>query len=209
MTDADASVPSRERPARVSPRPALIVIAIVAVIAAGGGLLTLFSSGGTGTRGNGVVPSHLIVEGVHFGPARAALETTEHGPLIPEDIIASLALPVGARLTGMVNLDDGSGPFDREIDLVTSTPRSQLITAFGTLLDAYGWRQSGAGTAVGTRRTSGTELLAQRPSRDGYNWEVGVTITAGASSEGTVVRSTLPIGRTRIAMRLLQVPEGN
>ena len=209
MTEIDASEPSRERLTRVSLRPALIVVAIVAVIVVGGGLLAIFSGKGTKTKDAAAVPSRLIVEGVTFGQARATLLKTEHSPLIPEDIISSLAIPVDARLTGVVDLDDGNGPFDRQVNLASAAAQSQLVQAYSTLLDEYGWRQSGAKTTAGPTGSKGTQLLAQHASRDGYNWEVGVTITIGAHVNATMPPIDPRLRRTHIAMRLLQVPEGN
>ncbi|HVB00479.1 MAG TPA: hypothetical protein VNE42_04355 [Acidimicrobiales bacterium] len=203
MTYFDAGEPTKENPPRASLRPALVVIAIVALIMLGGGLLAILSSRGArtlnATTRTGTLPSRLIIEGVHLGPARAFLQRTEHNALIPEDIISSLYLPTDVHLTEVINLDNGNGPFDRQINLASAGSQTQFVKAYTTLLNQYGWKQSGIESVAGPVGTKGTELLSQHPSHDGYNWEVGVTITMNAQVAQP----------TRIAMRLLQVPEGN
>jgi len=203
MTDFNAGEPTSKNPPRASLRPALIVIGIVAVIVLCGGLLAILSSRGTNTHntttGTGGLPSRLIVEGVHFDLARTFLQKTEHSALIPEDIISSLYLPADVHLAKVINLDNGNGPFDRQINLTSTGSQARFVKAYTTLLDQYGWKQSGIESVAGPFGSKGTELLSQHPSRDGYNWEVGVTITTNA-------KVAQP---TRIAMRLLQVPEGN
>ena len=203
MTNFNAGEPTKEHPPRASLRPALVVIGIVALIVLGGGLLAILSSKSArthnSTTGTGTLPSHLIIEGVHLDPARAFLVKTEHNALIPQDIISSLYLPTDVDLTKVINLDNGNGPFDRQINLTSAGSENQFVKAYTTLLNQYGWKQSGIESVAGPIGSKGTELLSQHPSRDGYNWEVGVTITTNAEVAQP----------TRIAMRLLQVPEGN
>ncbi len=209
MADTQTSAPPRERVARASLRPALVVLAVVAVIIVGGGLLAIFSGSTAKSNDRSTVPSRLIVEGVQFSLARTTLLNTEHGPLIPGDVISSLAIPLGAKLTRVVNLDNGNGPFDRQVDLVSTVSRSQLLTAYTTLLNEYGWRQSGTETMAGRSGSSAIELLAQRASSDGYNWEVGVTLTVGTPITAVTASANRQPRASLIAMRLLQVPEGN
>ena len=213
MSRREPNDPTRQSPPIASMRPALIVIAIVAVIAVGGGLLAVFSSGSAKTdnssSGNGALPAKLIVDGVHFGPASPFLRKTERSSLIPNDIIAPLYLPIDVHLTKMVNLDNGNGPYDRQINLTSTLSGARLVTAYATLLNQYGWKQSGTVTTSGTSRSEGTELLAQHASRDGYNWEVGITITANFQAAQPSPVSKQQVAPTRIALRLLQVPEGN
>lgn len=213
MTNTDASEPTLQSAPRVSLRPALIVILIVAVITIGGGLLTIFSSKSAktpyGSANVANLPARLVVEGVHFDPARPLLEKTELIALVPHDIISSLYLPVDVHFKMVVNLDNGNGPFDRQLNLTSGVSQVRLTTAYMTLLNQYGWKQSGTQPVAVPSGSTGTELLSQRASRDGYNWEVGITIT----TDTQVVHPNQPSGTnvqpTRLTMRLLQVPEGN
>ena len=213
MTDTDAWDPARTAAPRVSLRPALIVISIVAAIMIGGVLLTILSSKSATTAGGSNrstgLPAHLVINGIPVEPARAWLLKTEPIALIPEDVISSIYVPVGIHLVKVVNLDNGNGPFDRAVDLTSLAPKDQLIGVYATLLNQFGWKLSSSRRVAGPSGTTGTELLSQRASSDGFNWEVGVTVNVGTPSAHPSPAGASHPGSARIALRLLQVPEGN
>ncbi|HUY07100.1 MAG TPA: hypothetical protein VMU99_07570 [Acidimicrobiales bacterium] len=207
------SGPTVESSPRASLRPALIVPLIVATIVLGGGLLAIFSARSARTVGGsgGAIsaPTHLVEQGVHLDPAQTLLQRTEQSALIPEDVISSLYLPNRARLVRVIDLDNGNGPFDRQIDVTSAVAPAQLVTAYTTLLEQYGWTLSSTKAVAGPSRSTGTELLSQRASRDGYNWEVGITLTNNTLAIAPSQRNANASQRSFISMRLLQVPQGN
>ncbi len=163
------------RPARAKPpslRPALVVLACAVVITFGGFAVALLG-GRTGppTVGGLATP----VPGVNLSAVAAAgvLQRISSGGVPPSDVLAGLVVPNGARIVGTTTHDAGVDQYDRSLELQVTTSSGELLKFYRTELRRARW------SVLGTYPlpTTGSEVLAQRASSDGYEWEIGVEVT--------------------------------
>jgi hypothetical protein len=202
---AEQAEPSRPARAKApSLRPALIVLACAVVITFGGYAVSLFGGG----AGPAVVTGLATpVPGVDLQavPAAGVLQHISNGG-VPSDVLGALVVPNGARIMGATAQDAGVDQYDRSLELQVTTSSAELLKFYGTELKRAHWSVFGTYPLPG----SGSEVLAQRASSDGYEWEVGVEVTpvnpaispslAGGGQTSAVMGLTL---------RLFEIPDGS
>jgi hypothetical protein len=158
---------------RPSLRPALVVLACAVVITFGGFAVALVGGGRTGPPVVGGLATP--VPGVNLSAVAAAgvLQRISSGGVPPSDVVAGLVVPNGARIVGSTTHDAGVDQYDRSLELQVTTSSGELLKFYRTELRRARW------SVLGTYPlpTSGSEVLAQRSSSDGYEWEIGVEVT--------------------------------
>jgi hypothetical protein len=179
--DEDLSVdPEHRTYQRMSLRgPAVIVVGIATFLLVGGVLASIFTAGN-----NPVLALHSIKipDGtvVQLTPATTALK-----PIVssepPADILSALAVPTGSVLRHWVNIDQNHTQYNRSASFTAGLSSDQVVDLYKILLPRLGWKllYQGQGTSNGV---SGSEILAQRASGDGYYWEVGAIVPPATAS---------------------------
>src|ERR1019366_9657993 len=99
----------------------VIVLAIALVILIGGITASALATGGSTTL---KLQSVTLADGtvVHLEPATQALKPIMGNGDPPADILATLAVPAGAKTTGSLNTDQDTTPFDRTVDFTSTLP---------------------------------------------------------------------------------------
>lgn len=202
--DADSEDISSIPTHPASLRPALFVLACVAVVTLGGFALALLGGGGTGSA----VPGATRVPGVAIDASSAAtvIARIASGGDPPTDVVRSVVVPAGAVVVGTSSSDAGVSQYDRTVDLAVGAPPIEVVRFYTVELRRARWSLLGTYPVSG----GGTEVLAQRPSSDGYDWEIGVVVTpvtpaiTPALAGGSETSSS-----SSMRLRLFQIPEGS
>lgn len=191
--EADSGGPAG-RPAPVVRGPALVVLGIAVFIVVAGMVASALASGNTPPP----VARSVTVGGtaVPLLPATVALRPIVGRGEPPADIIGSLAVPSASQRTGVVDIDQGQGQFDRTVSFTTRLSSDQVVEAYRVLLPRLGWRVIYAGPGSNRLGEPGTEVLAKRGSGDGFYWEVGL-----------VASPTTPDGSTPFSIEVFELPD--
>jgi hypothetical protein len=174
--------PSGERGPRLHPAW-LVVIPLVAATVLGGGAALLV----TALHTQVVLPTSPPIRadagsGLAARPAGADFRPVGSEP--PADVLSSVPVPEAARRVSYENTDNGAGPYDRTVVYASALDATQLVAFYRDELRTEKWSvKSDAPDSSGT----GRQILAQRPSRDGFYWELGVDVhqTAAGSPPST------------------------
>jgi hypothetical protein len=143
--------------------------------------------------GTGLVPE----------PARALLSPIVTPSDPPRDVLGALVLPVGSEDVPRSSAQRGIGLYDASVALEVPAPEASVIRFLRVELAAGRWTVKSAGPAAG-----GTyRILAQHPGSDGYEWELGVTLsptTFASSVPGMPVPAS---GVTPLTLRLFAISD--
>jgi hypothetical protein len=197
--------PTRARRAKPpSLRPALVVLACAVVLSFGGFAIALIGSGqatppivaGLGTPVPGV---NLSAVG-----ASQVLQRISSGGTPPPDVLGALVVPNGARIVSTTAQDAGVNQYDRSIYFQIDTNSTELLKFYRTELRRARWSLLGTYPLP----SAGTEVLAQRIGSDGYEWEVGVAVTAvNPSISPSLAGDGQTSAVTGLRLRLFEVPD--
>ena len=94
----------------------------------------------------------------------------------PSDVVANLSVPVGAVSTGYDNKDAGVSQYDRAADFFVPAGQNDVLGFYALQLPGLGWKIR---AAAATSDKRGTQVLADRFSRDSFQWQVEVTVEPG------------------------------
>jgi len=141
--------------------------------------------------------------------ARPELSAITTAGLPPNDVLASLALPRGARVVPGSALNSGVGLYDHSLGFVAGASEHDVIEFFRAQLPSERWRILSQGP---TSSGEGYQVIAQHPASNGYEWEIGVTIRPEAfgttsPSSTTSAGGTSPGGTTPFTLRLFEVTD--
>ena len=186
-------------------KPALIVLALAVVITFGAFAISLLGSSSAPAVVSGLatpVPG-LSLQAV---PAAAVLQRISSDDIPPGDIAGSLVVPNGARIMGTTVADAGVDQFDRSLKLQVTTSLAALVKFYRIELARARWSVLGIYPFKG----SGSEVLAQKASSNGYEWEVGVIVTP---VNPAISPSLAGDGQTSAVMgltlRLFEIPDAS
>jgi hypothetical protein len=212
-TAAGSSGPGPElieewQPGPVSRTPVLVVLGIVAVIAIGGALLAVLGASPKQAAPTSV--SSLPGVSLRAVPAAHALAAITAAGQPPADIVADLVVPEGATVTGSSDLDAGVGQFDRGVSMTVDASTKEVVAFFSAELRHDGWAMSASEPVTNKQGVSGTEVLAQHESADGYYWEVGVVVDpANPSITPALAGSGAAAESSSVELTLLEVGDAN
>jgi hypothetical protein len=203
-----AELPEPTPPAREkgpSLRPALVVLACAVLITFGGYAVSLVGDGSSTPVVSGLATA---VPGVSLQAVSAAqvLQRISSDGVPPADVVSALVVPNGARILGSTAQDAGVDQFDRSIKLQITAGSAELLKFYRIELKRARWSVLGTYPLPG----AGSEVLAQRASADGFEWEVGVTVTP---ANPAISPSLAGGGQTSavmgLTMRLFEVPDAS
>ncbi|HXQ76425.1 MAG TPA: hypothetical protein VN791_08020 [Acidimicrobiales bacterium] len=189
------------RPPGPSARPALIPLGIAALVLLGGGI-----SAAVTTSGNAQPPAaHAIptVRGatVKAVPGRGALRRIVTGGQPPQDILNVVPLPEGAVVETGSATDNGIGLYDHSLSFAVPVSEQRVISFFRAELRALEWQLVTQGPPP--HGAPGYRIVGQHPSSDGYEWELGVTVTPTTFGSGADATAQT----TSFTMRLFAVTD--
>lgn len=152
--------------------PALIVLAL-AVVIGGGGFVAGAITSGPGQTTPPASLNHLAGVKLPAVGAKALLRPVISAGQPPPDVLNALVVPERTTRKSSSCPSGGTYLYDCEVTLaVPSTPQS-VVAFYDAELAHQHWSKM---SVVATADGRGTEILAKRPSADGYYWELGVTI---------------------------------
>lgn len=190
-----AAATARPRPAGPSLRPALAVVAVALFFVLAFGIGAALTRNGPSKPPS---PSRVAGTGLVAEPAVRALHPIEILGTPPADVLDSLVLPKGVRRLSVTRWS-GSAQFDGKASFRARTSQGVLVRFFRSQLRAHGWSIVNVGPArVGH---GATEVLAQRPSNDGWFWEAGFVVFP--TSFGSAVHADA----TRFSLDLYEMPD--
>lgn len=197
---ADGPAP---RPPGPSARPAAVVLGIVFVLFVIGAVAAGLT--GSSSRTPPASPSTAVVPGTSglvAVPARTALTPILTTGEPPADVVAALVVPRGTAAVPGSATERGVGLYDATVHVQLPAPEEAVITFFRAELAAGHWHVLRAGTTAG-----GYQFLAQHPGSDGYEWELGVTLSPTTFTSAVPGVTAPATGVTPAALRLFAVSD--
>jgi hypothetical protein len=160
---------------RPTPRlgPALIIVALVGVIAIGGGLLAVL-----GTSHSHAPTIGKSANGIAVESAKASLKPIIGPGNPPTDVLSSIVIPASSTRTSYENYDGGQSTFDRSATYDVAQSPSAVVRFYTDELKRAGWGQ----VSNYADTSGGTQLFATRESSDGYYWQIGIKIDQASGS---------------------------
>ena len=194
------------RPPGPTAKPALLVFAVVFVVFLAGFLADLLSGGSAPSAPPGRAAATAPVPGTGGlvpVPARTVLAAVVTADQPPADVLGALVVPRGTRFVPGSGTQRGLGLFDGSVRVEIPASEEDAITFFRAELAAGNWHLLSAGrTSAG-----GFQLIAQHPGSDGYEWEVGETLSPTVFSSQVPGGSVPATGVTPAALRVYAVSD--
>ncbi len=143
--------------------------------------------------------------------ARTELSAITSGSLPPSDIAAAVAIPRGATAVAGSAVDSGVAYYDQSLGFRVAASQQDVIEFFRAELPALRWHLLSQGPPS---NGPGYEILGQHPGSDGYEWELGVTVTdetfpasSNSSGTGSAAGNAASSGTTPFTLRLFEVTD--
>jgi len=152
--------------------PALIVLGLAVVIGGGGFVAGAITSG----PGQTTPPANLSrLKGVKLAAvgAKALLRPVISAGEPPPDVLNALVVPEHTTRKSSSCPAGGTYLYDCEVTLAVPSKPQNVVAFYDAELVHQHWAKM---SVVATADGRGTEILAKRPSSDGYYWELGVTV---------------------------------
>jgi hypothetical protein len=165
-------------------------VGIAALVLLIGGIGAALTTSGSARQS----PSHRFptvrAAGIKAVPGRGAL-----GPIVtagqpPSDILNVVPLPAGAQVKNGSKVNNTIGLYDHSLSFTIPVSEQKVITFYRAELRALKWQLVSQGPPP--HGVVGYQIVGQHPSSDGYEWEVGVTITPTTFGAGTGTAETTP-----------------
>lgn len=156
---------------------AAIPLVIGAVVVFGGIGLSLAVDQPSPTVPSAVAPVKLSGQTLAGVPAKGALKSIASLGQPPADIVAALSVPATSSVTSHLDKDAGVAQFDRSITLAVPAPPAQVLSFFEAEMSHHHWSLLDKVSDGSTEK-----LFYQRGASDGYNWQVGLTLSPTSPS---------------------------
>lgn len=177
-TAAEGRPPTAPAPRRrPTMRPALVVVAVAAVIVLGFGLLAAFSPPSSRNPPPST-PVRVAGTPLRAVPAVGALAPIEHPGTPPADIVDALSLPRGAVAHAHRDLNTSSTQYDQQMRFTVRADEADVVDFYKVRLKATGWSVFDTNPVAG--QPGAVEVLAQKGGSDGWYWEVGAVVSPTA-----------------------------
>jgi hypothetical protein len=166
-----------------STRPALIVVGIALVVLLAGGIGAALTSSGSDSPAP--VTSLPTAKGATITavPGRPLLAPIVTAGSPPGDILDAVAMPKGATVKTGSATDNGIGLYDHSLSFDVPVSEQRVIDFFRVELKAFKWDTVSQGPPP--HGAVGYQIVAQHPSSDGYEWEIGVTVSSTKFGTGS------------------------
>jgi hypothetical protein len=176
------------RPPGPKVRLAMIPVGIAALVLIAGGISSAVQSSGSDAPPVSRSVPTVKGAGVKAVPGRRALRPIVSGGQPPEDILNVIPLPEGSRVKGGSATNNGIGLYDHSLSFKVGVSEQKVITFFRAELKALKWQQVTEGPPP--HGAPGYQIVSQHPSSDGYEWELGVTISPTTFATGSTAQTT-------------------
>jgi hypothetical protein len=131
------------------------------------------------------------------------------GPIVtagqpPSDILNVVPLPRGAAAKSGSAANNTIGLYDHSLSFTMAVSEEKVIDFYRAELPALKWQLVSQGPPP--HGAAGYQIVGQHPSSDGYEWEIGVTVsptTFGSGSAGAAGTK----GTTPFTVRLFAVSD--
>jgi hypothetical protein len=187
--------------AKVSMKPAMVVLALAVFILGLFGALSLISTGGPAPTTP--LPAAVHVPGTTLSavPATGTLRPIEHPDTPPKNVLDALSLPAGFTAHGYADNSTSAGQYDEQMRFSLATSETTVVDFYRYELTHKGWTIESVGAATDLK--GGVEVLAQKAGDDGYYWEAGAVVspTTFAVAQGPKAETTA------FTLRLFEVPD--
>jgi len=193
------------RPPGPTVKPAAIVFAIIAVVFVAGFVADeVTSSHHAGSSAPTSSPAKAVAGtgGLVPEPATDVLGAILQPDGPPANILAALVVPKGTSVVPNTASQNGIGLYDARIDLQAPSTAGHMITFVRRELHAGQWKTVSAGSSG-----KAYQFIAEHPGSDGYEWELGVTISPTAFSSAVAGVTAPPSGVTPFEIRLFAVSD--
>ena len=192
------------RPPGPTAKPAAVVFGIILAIALAGWIAdAVTSSHSTSTTTTPAGPATAVpgTGGLVPEPSNGVLASmvTTAGP--PADVLSALVFPRGSVAVPGSTQDHALGLYDSTVSVQVPAAQQAVITFWRAELSAGRWHV----ISSGAHDTGGYQFIAQHPSSDGYEWELGLTVAPTSFSSSVPGVSAAPGGVTETAVRLFEI----
>jgi hypothetical protein len=191
----EPAIPLRPAVRRVGMRPALIVIALAAVIVVGFGIGAVVTSS-TPPPAPSSTPVPVPGTQLKAIPAASALRPIVQPDSPPANIVDAIAIPEGVGPGSLTATSGHSDTYDESMQFQAATSQAALITFYRTEMARLGWRVYSTGPAP---NGAGIEVLGQKAGTDGWYWEMGAIVAPTTFAGGAQT--------TSFTIRLFQAPD--
>ena len=191
------------RPPGPTAKPAAVVFGIILAIFLVGFVADAITSSHTSTptpAGRPVVVAGTGGLVAESGGAVLDPIVSSSGP--PTDILDATLLPRGSQAVPGSASNHALGLYDSTLTVQIPAAEQATITFFKAELAAGKWHVVSSGTDG-----AGYRFIAQHPSSDGYEWELGVTLSATAFRSQVPGDQAPPGGVTPTVIRLFQMSD--
>jgi hypothetical protein len=166
----------------------MIPVGIAALVLIAGGISAALT-----TSGSDQPPAtHSIrtVKGatVNAVPGRSALRPIVSGGQPPPDILNVIPLPEGSTVKSGSATNNGIGLYDHSLSFTVGVSEQRVISFFRAELKSLKWQQVTEGAPP--HGAAGYQIVSQHPSSDGYEWELGVTVSPTTFASGSTAQTT-------------------
>ncbi len=180
--------------------PALVVVGLAVGISVVGAVFALVGTSGPPAPAThpGVAVGHTELS---TASAIADFKAVTSGGEPPTDVLSALVVPAGSRLADASYVGGGVELYDSKVVIRVDASPSRVVTFYRDELRALGWTDRSS-SALGN---SGTELLGERPSSDGFYWEVGVVVNRATTSLSPALGGASVAAASTVALTLFEV----
>lgn len=192
--------PTGGRPPGPSVKPAAVVFGIIAVLFVAGFVTDdITSAHHTPAPSPAAAPTAPVAGsgGLVPEPVRTVIAPIIGPDQPPANVLDALVVPQGtADVPGTV-ARQGVGLYDSSISLQVRAPEEHAIVFFRAELAAGNWQVVSAGASGSDYR-----FVAQHPGSDGYEWEVGITLSPTTFASAVKGQTVPDSGLTPVTLRL-------
>jgi hypothetical protein len=162
-------------------------VGIAALVLLVGGIgAALTSSGSAQPTAKTTLPS-VRGAGIKAVPGRRSLAAIVSAGEPPSDILNVIPLPDHASVESGSAANNTVGLYDHSLSFSVAVAEQKVIVFYRAELKALKWQLVSQGPPP--HGAAGYQIVGQHPSSDGYEWEIGVTVsptTFGSGSHSAV-----------------------
>jgi hypothetical protein len=181
----------------ISMRPAMVVLGLAVLILALFVTIGIVFSQSPARVRTGSGSDRVAGTSLRAVPATDALAPILGAGEPPSNIVNAVSVPAGSVRIGHANNAAGSGQYDSQVELRSTSSQGTLLGFFASVMRQQGWQAFDQGPAAND--PGALEVLGKLAGADGYYWEMGATIKPTSFGHGAPAS-----GWTDFTVRLLQ-----
>jgi hypothetical protein len=200
-----STAPSAPRPSLQLPRngPALIFLAVIAVVAIGGFLLAALSSG---SKSPPAPIGKIAGAKVTAASASSFVAKIAVADEPPANVIDALVVPANATLTAFHRQAENLELFAGSITLAAPDQASDLVTFYRLELAHERWKVT---RTDATADGKGSELFATIAGSDGFYWELEVIVESSNPSVSPALGGGDATVASSVSLQLVELDDAD